>query len=69
MAQISSDVFATQEAARLRKAVSECGRCEDDGWCPPIGPCADGSYITMRPCPFGCADKIEDAIRFETGKW
>ena len=23
--------------------------CED-GWYPPIGPCRDGSYITMRRC-------------------
>ena len=26
-------------------------RCGGEGWLEPIGPCADGSYITSRPCP------------------
>jgi DnaJ-class molecular chaperone len=28
-----------------------CPRCNGEGWLEPIGPCADGSYITSRPCP------------------
>ena len=28
-----------------------CLRCKGTGWLEPIGPCADGSYITSRPCP------------------
>lgn len=27
-----------------------CKRCNDSGWLEPIGPCADGSYISSRPC-------------------
>jgi hypothetical protein len=27
-----------------------CERCGGTGWLDPIGPKADGSYITMRPC-------------------
>lgn len=27
-----------------------CERCNDTGWRDPIGPCADGSYVTSRPC-------------------
>lgn len=61
--------FAATEAAYYRATVAECDRCEEDGWCPPIGPEDDGSYITSRPCPRGCADHIEEAIRFETGRW
>lgn len=28
----------------------DCPRCKGEGWLEPIGPCADGSYITSRPC-------------------
>jgi DnaJ-class molecular chaperone len=28
-----------------------CPRCHGEGWLEPIGPCADGSYITSRECP------------------
>jgi len=33
-----------------------CGRtrrrdCDGRGWLDAIGPCADGSYVTSRPCP------------------
>ena len=24
--------------------------CDGSGWIYPIGPCADGSYMTSRPC-------------------
>lgn len=27
----------------------DCPHCRE-GWHDPIGPCDDGSYITMRPC-------------------
>jgi len=43
----------------------KCGRCDKDGWLEPIGPCRDGSYITSRPCPNGCAIDIEIARRDE----
>lgn len=25
--------------------------CDGKSWLEAIGPCADGSYITSRPCP------------------
>lgn len=28
----------------------DCEICQDTGWREPIGPCSDGSYITMQPC-------------------
>lgn len=61
--------FAAKEAAYYRAKVAECNLCEEDGWCPPIGPKDDGSYISSRPCPRGCAGRAEEAVRFETGRW
>ncbi|MHA6346429.1 hypothetical protein [Roseivivax sp. CAU 1761] len=61
--------FAADEAKALRAEVAECTRCGEDGWCAPLGPKADGSFVTSRPCPNGCAGRIADAVRFETGKW
>lgn len=29
-----------------------CPHCKGTEWLEPIGPCADGSYITSRPCTF-----------------
>ena len=31
--------------------LKKCDKCDGEGWLDPIGPCSDGSYITMRPCP------------------
>ena len=56
-------------AAQLRAEVKACTFCDSDGWCEPLGPYRDGSYCSSRPCPNGCADKIADAIRYESGKW
>lgn len=32
------------------KKKPKCSRCKDTGWLDPIGPKADDSYITSRPC-------------------
>lgn len=29
----------------------KCDMCDGSGWLGAIGPKADGSYITSRPCP------------------
>ena len=44
------------EQAERPKKCSKCGDerredCDGAGWLDAIGPCADGSYITARPCP------------------
>lgn len=37
----------------------KCKRCNDAGWLDPIGPHADGSYSTTRPCPCGAYEGLE----------
>lgn len=44
-----------ERRADARPKCPKCGHpkrenCDGAGWLEPIGPCADGSYITSRPC-------------------
>lgn len=44
------------ESVDVRTRCPKCGlpkrrTCDGQGWLDAIGPCADDSYITSRPCP------------------